>query len=78
MAAPTPITDGERVYALFATGDLVCYDRDGDLVWYRSLVGDYPTVGNNVGMAASPTLLERSADLPWKMSANRSRPASTN
>lgn len=56
MAAPTPMTDGERVYALFATGDLVCYDRDGDLVWYRSLVGDYPTVGNNVGMAASPAI----------------------
>ena len=56
MAAPTPITDGERVYALFATGDFVCYDKDGDLVWYRSLVGDYPTVGNNVGMAASPTI----------------------
>jgi len=56
MAAPTPVTDGERVYALFATGDFVCYDKDGDLVWYRSLVGDYPTVGNNVGMAASPTL----------------------
>ena len=56
MAAPTPITDGQRVYALFATGDLVCYDRAGDLVWYRSLVGDYPTVGNNVGMASSPTL----------------------
>lgn len=56
MAAPTPVTDGKHVYALFATGDLVCYDRDGDLVWYRSLVGDYPTVGNNVGMASSPTL----------------------
>src|SRR2546421_196184 len=56
MAAPTPITDGERVYALFATGDLVCYDKDGDLIWYRSLVGDYPTIGNNVGMAASPTM----------------------
>src|SRR5438128_260440 len=56
MAAPTPITDGERVYALFATGDFVCYDKDGDLVWYRSLVGDYPTIGNNVGMAASPTM----------------------
>jgi outer membrane protein assembly factor BamB len=56
MAAPTPMTDGERVYALFATCDLVCYDKDGDLVWYRSLVGDYPTVGNNVGMAASPTI----------------------
>jgi outer membrane protein assembly factor BamB len=56
MAAPTPVTDGGRVYALFATGDVVCYDRDGDLVWYRSLVSDYPTVGNNVGMAASPTI----------------------
>jgi outer membrane protein assembly factor BamB len=56
MAAPTPVTDGEHVYVLFATGDLVCYSREGDLLWYRSLVGDYPTVGNNVGMAASPVL----------------------
>jgi outer membrane protein assembly factor BamB len=58
MAAPTPVTDGQRVYALFATGDLVCLDRTGDLVWYRSLVSDYPTVGNNVGMAASPVLAD--------------------
>ena len=56
MAAPTPVTDGERVYALFATSDLACLDKDGNLEWYRSLVGDYPTVGNNVGMAASPIL----------------------
>ncbi|MCI0681989.1 MAG: PQQ-binding-like beta-propeller repeat protein [Gemmataceae bacterium] len=56
MAAPTPATDGERVYALFATADLVCLDKHGDLVWYRSLAGDHPTIGNNVGMAASPTL----------------------
>jgi outer membrane protein assembly factor BamB len=56
MAAPTPVTDGERVYALFATGDLVCYGKDGGLLWYRSLVGDYPTVGNNVGIAVSPVL----------------------
>jgi outer membrane protein assembly factor BamB len=56
MAAPTPVTDGERVYALFATCDLACLDREGNLLWYRSLVGDYPTVGNNVGMASSPVL----------------------
>jgi outer membrane protein assembly factor BamB len=56
MAAPTPVTDGKHVYAMFATADLVAYDFAGNLVWYRSLVGDYPTVGNNVGMAASPTL----------------------
>jgi outer membrane protein assembly factor BamB len=56
MAAPTPAADASRVFALFATGDCVAYDRDGRLLWYRSLVGDYPTIGNNVGMAASPVL----------------------
>src|SRR5206468_1932656 len=50
MAGPTLVTDGERVYALFATGDLVCLDKNGDLVWYRSLVGDYPNITNQVGM----------------------------
>lgn len=56
MAAPTPCTDGQHIFALFATCDLAAFDRDGNLLWYRSLVGDYPTVGNNVGMAASPIL----------------------
>ncbi|MBY0527039.1 MAG: PQQ-like beta-propeller repeat protein [Gemmataceae bacterium] len=56
MAAPTPATDGQRVYALFATCDLVCLDRDGNLVWLRALTKDYPTVTNQVGMAASPIL----------------------
>jgi outer membrane protein assembly factor BamB len=56
MAAPTPVTDGRRVYALFATCDLVCLDAAGDLAWYRALRHDYPTVSNNVGMAASPVL----------------------
>jgi outer membrane protein assembly factor BamB len=56
MAAPTPATDGERVYALFATGDLACLDADGDLLWYRALARDYPHVSNQVGMAASPVL----------------------
>src|SRR5262245_46517608 len=33
MAAPTPVSDGERVVALFATGDLVALDRDGNVLW---------------------------------------------
>jgi outer membrane protein assembly factor BamB len=56
MAAPTPVADAGRLFALFATGDLAALDRDGNLLWYRSLCGDYPTIGNNVGMAASPVL----------------------
>lgn len=56
MAAPTPVTDGKNVYALFATADLVAYDAEGNLLWYRSLTGDYPTITNQVGMASSPIL----------------------
>ncbi len=57
MAANTPVADETGVYALFATGDLVAIDTDGTLRWYRSLVGDYPTITNQVGMAASPILV---------------------
>jgi outer membrane protein assembly factor BamB len=56
MAAPTPVTDGRNVYALFATGDLAAFNRDGDLLWYRALLRDYPDISNQVGMAASPVL----------------------
>jgi outer membrane protein assembly factor BamB len=56
MAAPTPATDGERVYALFGTGDLVCFSADGELLWYRALARDYPRLSNQVGIAASPVL----------------------
>jgi outer membrane protein assembly factor BamB len=66
MAAPTPVSDGERVYALFATGDLACLDRDGNLLWYRSLVGDYPNITNQVGLAASPVLWQDVLVLPME------------
>lgn len=56
MAAPTPVSDGKNIYALFATADLVAYDAEGNLLWYRSLTGDYPTITNQVGMASSPIL----------------------
>jgi outer membrane protein assembly factor BamB len=56
MAAPTPVADADAVYALFATGDLVALTHAGDQLWYRSIVGDYPTVSNQVGMASSPVL----------------------
>jgi outer membrane protein assembly factor BamB len=64
MAAPTPAGDAGGVYALFATADLVAYDRDGNLRWYRSLAGDYPGITNQVGMAASPALAGRTLLLP--------------
>lgn len=58
MAAPTPVADASGVYALFATADLASFDADGTLRWYRSLTGDYPSITNQVGMAASPILVK--------------------
>ena len=57
-AAPTPCSDGQRVYALFSSNDLVCYDLLGQLVWYRSLVDAHPLAGNDVGMSSSPVLID--------------------
>lgn len=58
MASPTPCTDGRNVYTLFATGDLAAFDADGNLLWYRALARDYPSITNQVGMAASPVLIK--------------------
>lgn len=37
FAAPTLTTDGRRVYAVFANGDLVALDMQGKLVWAKNL-----------------------------------------
>jgi outer membrane protein assembly factor BamB len=57
-AAPTPVSDGERIYAFFSSNDLVCLSLEGDLLWYRGLGYDYPHAGNDVGMASSPIVIE--------------------
>ena len=36
-AAPTPATDGTRVYAIFANGDIAAFDFAGNAVWSRNL-----------------------------------------
>jgi outer membrane protein assembly factor BamB len=36
-AAPTMATDGRRVFAIFATGELAAFDFDGNPVWQKNL-----------------------------------------
>ncbi|MBN1673073.1 MAG: PQQ-like beta-propeller repeat protein [Kiritimatiellae bacterium] len=36
-AAPTPVTDGRHVFAIFATGNLICLDMAGQTVWGRAI-----------------------------------------
>ncbi len=57
MATPTPITDGEHVYALFGTGDVFAVDCDGGLAWQRSLASEYGAFENRFGHTSSPALL---------------------
>ena len=37
FAAPSPVTDGRYVYAIFGNGDIICLDFEGKTVWARNL-----------------------------------------
>lgn len=56
-AAPSPASDGERIFAFYSSNDLICLDLAGNLLWYRGLAHDYPKAGNDVGMASSPVVV---------------------
>jgi outer membrane protein assembly factor BamB len=57
VAAPTPASDGMRVFALFSSSDLVCLDLKGNVLWFRGLQLEHPAAGNDVGMASSPVVV---------------------
>lgn len=57
MAAPTPASDGQRVFALFATSDLFCLDLDGRVLWVRSLHEENPGASDGRGLASSPLVI---------------------
>lgn len=56
-AAPSPCSDGERIFALYSSGDCVCLDLQGNLLWFRGLNVDYPNASNSLGMASSPVVV---------------------
>lgn len=37
LAAPTLTTDGQRVFAIFGTGDMIAFDLDGNRLWAKNL-----------------------------------------
>ena len=56
IAAPTPVTDGVSLFAIFSSNDLFCFDFEGKLKWLRGLTVDYPNARNSLGMASSLVL----------------------
>lgn len=58
VAAPTPVSDGKYIYALYSSNDLLCLDLDGNLKWLRGLMQDYPNASNSLGLASSPIIVD--------------------
>ncbi len=57
-AAPTPASDGERIFAFYSSNDLVALNLKGEVVWYRSLGSEFPKAGNDTGMSSSPLVID--------------------
>lgn len=53
VSAPTVCVDKQRVYVIFATGEMLCCDHEGKILWQKQL----PTPDIMYGYASSPLLL---------------------
>jgi outer membrane protein assembly factor BamB len=60
LASASPVTDGERVYAWFGTGQLVALDHTGTPVWTKNLAKEYGAFDIQWGHASSPVLFQDS------------------
>ncbi len=58
LASPSPVTDGQMVYAWFGTGQLVALDVTGKLVWERHLGKEIAPFDINWGHSSSPALYQ--------------------
>lgn len=56
-AAPTVVAHGDRVCAIFANGDLACYDFEGNLKWAKSLGVPDNHYGHSSSLIAYQNLL---------------------
>lgn len=56
-ATPSPIAQGDRVWAFFGTGLLVCLSAtSGDVIWQKDMVKEYGAYDITFGMGSSPRL----------------------
>jgi outer membrane protein assembly factor BamB len=60
LSSASPVTDGERVYAWFGTGQLVALDANGKPVWSKNLAKEYGAFDIQWGHASSPVLFQDS------------------
>ncbi len=58
MSSPSPVTDGQNVYAMTGVGVLKSFDFQGNELWVRDIQKDYGKFGLNWGYASSPLLYQ--------------------
>ncbi|MQA29951.1 MAG: PQQ-binding-like beta-propeller repeat protein [Luteitalea sp.] len=56
LASASPATDGERVYAVFGSGQVVAVDMNGKQVWARNLAREHGSFDINWGHGSSPII----------------------
>jgi outer membrane protein assembly factor BamB len=56
LASPSPMTDGQHVWAQMANGILHCFTLDGELVWKKDLQQVYGRFDIQFGMSSTPLL----------------------
>ncbi len=56
LASPSPVTDGNHVWFLFATGDMTCFDFSGKEIWSRSITKTHGNFGTQWTYSSSPVL----------------------
>jgi outer membrane protein assembly factor BamB len=64
LASASPVTDGERVYAVFGTGQIVAVDNTGKRVWHRNLAAEHGPFQINWGHGSSPIVYKDLVILP--------------
>ena len=60
LSSASPVTDGERVYAWYGTGQLVAVDAGGKRVWSKHLGKEYGPFDIQWGHSSSPVLFQDS------------------
>jgi outer membrane protein assembly factor BamB len=55
-ASPSPMTDGQHVWAMMGSGDIGCYDFQGTEVWKFNLQDRYGKFKIAFGMSSTPVL----------------------
>lgn len=64
LASASPVADGERVYAVFGTGQIVAVDHSGRRVWHRNLAAEHGPFQVNWGHGSSPVVYKDLVILP--------------